>query len=58
MVEVIKMYTGKLGVVTVTRYVEAGETWYRVKHDALVGANWTKDKREAIIEAQFLAGKY
>ena len=59
MEKVIKRYQGKLGIVTVTEYNELGNTDYGVKHsNEQIGTYWCKDKREAIVHAQFLAGKY
>lgn len=60
MVKVIRTYHGKLGVVTVTMYDEDGRTMYHVEHSykPLCSHAWFIDRTEAIVHAQFLAGKY
>ena len=59
MTEVIVEYVGKLGMVTVTCYKENGETAYHVEHsnEAIPNSWWAK-LRDAILHAQFLAGRY
>lgn len=59
MVTIIRQYEGKLGQVTVARYEESGNTEYRVAHTlSSIAPSWFLDKRDAVIHAQFLAGKY
>ena len=60
MKEVIREYTTANGnTVTVTRYKEAGGEDWQVKHsNKEISAYWCKDRRSAMIHAQFLAGKY
>lgn len=57
--EIIKVYQGKLGVVTIERYGGDGiQEEFRVAHSAIVGPTWFDNKRDAIVHAQFLAGRY
>lgn len=59
MATIIRQYEGKLGQVTVTRYEEGGNTEYRVAHTLeAISPSWFLDKRDAVVHAQFLAGKY
>ena len=59
MSELIRKYEGKLGEVTVHRYDEGGKTEYRVAHShSSIAPSWFLEKRDAVIHAQFLAGKY
>lgn len=59
MKEIIWKRMTKLGEVTITRYEENGEAQYKVKLDhPCFGASWYNNRRDAMAEAQFLAGKY
>ena len=57
---IIKRYQGKLGEVTITVYEDdQNNKEFRVAHSGIPEAGgWYKEKREAIVHAQFLAGKY
>lgn len=57
--ETIKVYEGKLGTVKVIRYTEEGKEEYQVTHShEAISSSWHRSKRDAIVQAQFLAGKY
>lgn len=60
MKEVIREYTTAQGnKVTVTRYIENGNEDWQVQHsNKEISAYWCKDRRDAIMHAQFLAGRY
>ena len=59
MASVIKTYKARLGEVTVTAYTENGSTEYRVKHTLeAIETYWTRERKEAIAHAQFIAAKY
>ena len=59
LVEVVREYQGKLGTVYVMRYAESDAEQYRVIHSSgLLPASWHQSKRDAIAQAQFLAGRY
>lgn len=59
MKEIIWKRMAKLGEVTITRYEENGILEYRVKlNHPSFSTTWFDSKRDAILYAQFLAGKY
>lgn len=55
----IRTYNGKYGTVTVSEVRENGHIEYHVTHThPSISAYWSESKRDAILHAQFLAGKY
>lgn len=55
----IRTYEGKYGIVTVSEVKENEHIEYHVTHThPSISAYWSVSKRDAILYAQFLAGKY
>lgn len=55
----IRRYIGTFGEVKVVEYDETGKPEYYVVHGGIPGsATWYREKRDAIVHAQFLAAKY
>ena len=59
MEEIIKVYHARLGDVIIERYEEEGTEKFHVIHTHQgISNSWHDYKRDAIVRAQFLAGKY
>ena len=60
MSKVIKSYSAKRGEVTVTEYIMGTHYEYHVKYSAYshLFSAWFNNKKDAIVHAQFVAGKY
>lgn len=59
MIERIKDYEGKLGHIAIDKYTDGGKVEYHVTHSNPNILNWwCKNKTDAMMHFQYLAGKY